>query len=98
MAAFNEEILPLQTKTFNASTDMGNVSYLVPSFHGAISIKTSEGVVIHSREFASAAGTDEAHVAAVTCAKGMAMLAIRVLLDNAVQSGAMVDFGKYEDL
>ena len=75
-----------------ASTDMGNVSYLVPSFHGAFLIPATPDVTAHNPRFAACAGTDEAHVSALSCAKGMAMLAIRVLTEDSVADGAKKDF------
>ena len=75
-----------------ASTDMGNVSYLVPSFHGAFLIPATPDVTAHNPRFAACAGTDEAHVSALSCAKGMAMLAIRVLTEDSGADGAGKDF------
>ncbi|KAF6824584.1 aminoacylase 1-like 2 [Colletotrichum plurivorum] len=92
MAAIGETIQLHQAKPFNASTDMGNVSHLVPSFHGAFVIPTSPDVAGHNPKFAAAAGADEAHDAAIKCAKGMAMLAVRVLVDEALAAGARRDF------
>ncbi|KAF4835456.1 Peptidase M20 domain-containing protein 2 [Colletotrichum siamense] len=92
MAAIGETIKLHQAEPFNASTDMGNVSHLVPSFHGAFVIPTSPDVAGHNPKFAAAAATDEAHAAAIKCAKGMAMLAIRVLTDDAIAQGAKADF------
>lgn len=77
-----------------ASTDMGNVSHLVPSFHGAFPIPTTPDVAAHNPKFAACAGTDEAHGSALNCAKGMAMLAIRVLTEDDVADGARRDFEK----
>lgn len=34
MACFGNNVFPKQRMGFPASTDMGNVSYHVPSFHG----------------------------------------------------------------
>ncbi|KAK1991225.1 metal-dependent amidase/aminoacylase/carboxypeptidase [Colletotrichum falcatum] len=92
MAAIGEAIQVHQAKPFNASTDMGNVSHLVPSFHGAFVIPTSPDVAGHNPKFAAAAVTDEAHAAAIKCAKGMAMLAVRVLADSAIAQKARRDF------
>ena len=75
-----------------ASTDMGNVSHLVPSFHGGFPIPTTPDVTPHNPNFAACAGTDEAHISALNCAKGMAMLAIRVLIEDSVADGARRDF------
>lgn len=79
-------------KPVTASTDMGNVSHYVPSFHGAIGIKCSPGVAIHSPQFTAAAGTREAHAAALYAGKGMAMMAIRLLLDTVLADNARADF------
>ncbi|KAG7047239.1 metal-dependent amidase/aminoacylase/carboxypeptidase [Colletotrichum scovillei] len=97
MAAIGQTIQLHQAKPFNASTDMGNVSYHVPSFHGAFVIPTSPDVAGHNPKFAAAAATDEAHKAALTCAKGMAMLAVRVLVDDDIASRARADFGSPDE-
>ncbi|EFY84676.1 hypothetical protein J3459_017454 [Metarhizium acridum] len=94
MAAFGENILLKMDRALNASTDMGNVSHLVPSFHGGIGIPAEPGVAMHNPRFAAAAGTDEAHGAAIQAAKGMAMLGLRVLLDRKVAAQARLDFEK----
>ena len=77
-----------------ASTDMGNVSHVVPSFHGAFPIPTTPDVSPHNPKFAACAGTEEAHVSALNCAKGMAMMAIRVLTDDGLADNARKDFEK----
>ncbi|UQC73364.1 metal-dependent amidase/aminoacylase/carboxypeptidase [Colletotrichum lupini] len=97
MAAIGQTIQLHQAKPFNASTDMGNVSYHVPSFHGAFVIPTSPDVAGHNPKFAAAAATDEAHKAALMCAKGMAMLAVRVLVDDDIASQARADFGSPDE-
>lgn len=81
----------------NASTDMGNVSHIVPSFHGGFVIPTTPDVAGHNPKFTAAAGTDEAHNAALTCAKGMAMLALRVLADGEFVEAAWTDFRKDDE-
>ena len=82
----------------NASTDMGNVSHTVPSFHGAFVIPTEPGVAGHHPKFAAAAGTDEGHKAALKCAKGMAMLALEVLVDDDMAIRVKADFEKRDDI
>lgn len=76
----------------NASTDMGNVSHIIPSFHGAFVIPARKDVSAHNPAFAACAGTDGGHKSALTCAKGMAMLALRVLIDEDVAKRAKEDF------
>lgn len=92
MAQIGEKVQLRQEKPYTASTDMGNVSYTVPSFHGAFGVPTAPDVAIHSPQFAAAAATDEGHAAAIKCAKGMAMLALRVLVDGGVADAARRDF------
>lgn len=68
------------------------MSYTVPSFHGGFAIPAPSGVTGHHPSFAEAAGTDGAHVSAIKCSKGMAMLGWRVLTDPSVATGARRDF------
>jgi amidohydrolase len=59
------------------STDMGNVSYIVPSIHPMYKIGTTAS--IHSREFAKATNTALAHERTLTASKAIAGCAIDVL-------------------
>jgi metal-dependent amidase/aminoacylase/carboxypeptidase family protein len=92
MALLGSRVQVQQERPMNASTDMGNVSHIIPSFHGAFVIPTGPDVAIHNPKFAAAAGTDEGHEAALMCAKGMAMLTVRVLLDDEIAREARKDF------
>ncbi|UNI13697.1 hypothetical protein JDV02_000418 [Purpureocillium takamizusanense] len=98
MAHIGEKVLVHQEHPLTASTDMGNVSQIVPSFHGAFAVPTAPNVAIHSPQFTAAAATDEAHAAAIRAGKGMAMLALRVLLDGSLADAARRDFEKSEEL
>ncbi len=92
MADLDEKIIFKEEIPATASTDMGNVSYAVPSFHGGFGIPTPADVTGHHPSFAAAAGTDAAHDSAVRCAKGMAVLGWRVLTDSKLAEEARVDF------
>lgn len=83
---------------FEVSTDMGNVSYVVPSFHGAFPIATAPDVSAHNPKFAEYAGTDAAHNAAIISAGGMAMLAVRLLVNDEIYEGARKDFLELQPL
>ena len=61
----------------SASTDMANVSHIVPSIHPCYAIGSGE--VNHTREFTAVANTPEAHTATLTAAKAMAYTCIDVL-------------------
>lgn len=66
-----------------ASTDMGNVCYEAPGFHCAFSVGPDvQGASPHSPEFAAAAGTRHAFLNSLDCAKGMALTALDILLND----------------
>lgn len=92
MAQIGEKVLMTPTEPFIASTDMGNVSQEVPSIHASFAIPTESPVALHSREFAAAAKTTGGHEAAIKSAKGMATLAIRVLVDDDFASSIQKEF------
>jgi metal-dependent amidase/aminoacylase/carboxypeptidase family protein len=60
------------------STDMGNVSQVVPSIHPTIAIASPE-VFIHTQEFASAATSETGHEGLMDAAKAMAMTVADIL-------------------
>jgi amidohydrolase len=60
------------------STDMGNVSQVVPSIHPAIAIAPRE-VLIHTPEFAAAAASEAGHSGLLDAAKAMAMTVADIL-------------------
>ncbi|XP_067123762.1 xaa-Arg dipeptidase-like [Centruroides vittatus] len=63
----------------NGSTDMGNVSQVVPSIHPMFSIgEASE----HTVEFTNLAGTKEAHLTTLQVAKAMAFTCIDIFKDK----------------
>jgi amidohydrolase len=54
------------------STDMGNVSQIIPSIHPTVQI-VSPGIAVHSREFAAAAISEDGNKGLLDAAKAMAM-------------------------
>ncbi|MCG0276514.1 MAG: M20 family metallopeptidase [Thermosediminibacteraceae bacterium] len=60
------------------STDMGNVSQVVPSIHPHIAI-ADKGVSPHSIEFCEAAGSERGKEAALLSAKALAMTAVDII-------------------
>lgn len=69
------------------STDMGDVTYECPGFHGAFGIVTEGGEGNHTLAFAKAAGNDESYRRAVECGKGMALVGWKVLMDDGFAEG-----------
>ncbi|CAK39975.1 hypothetical protein M747DRAFT_285208 [Aspergillus niger ATCC 13496] len=73
----------LQKKDIGAfSTDMGNISYAVPSFHGHYFIPTPPGTAMHTEAFRDSAKTEEAHNITMSVGKGMAVAGLKVLTDE----------------
>jgi len=81
-----------KTEPGPGSTDQGNVSYIVPTFHGGFAIPCPPGAYNHTAGFTACAGTDEAHDLAVVTSKGMAITGWKVLSDDAVVKKIWEDF------
>jgi hypothetical protein len=78
--------------TGGGSTDMGNISYLVPSIHPMMQVAPS-GVSLHSAAFADYTKGEEASRAIVEGAKIMAMTAIDMWLSADLQREVKAAFG-----
>ncbi|MGD0612309.1 MAG: M20 family metallopeptidase [Anaerolineales bacterium] len=74
------------------STDMGNVSHVVPAVHLLIDITGSEPLGLHTREFAQAAAQPLADTALVRAGKGLALAGYDVLVDPAFLAAAKSEF------
>ena len=64
----------------SASTDMGNVSHVVPSIHGMIRV-ARKGIPLHTPDFARAARSEQADRALIVGAKVLALTALDALTD-----------------
>ncbi|KAL5047730.1 hypothetical protein BDW71DRAFT_178960 [Aspergillus fruticulosus] len=74
----------------SASTDMGNVSYAVPGFHGIFFIPAKSGN--HTPQFTEGAGALDAYKRAIDSAAGMAVTACHFLEDDAFARQVDEDF------
>jgi amidohydrolase len=79
----NLESLGRQVEAFDphfglGSTDMGNVSQVVPSIHATIAIAPTDAL-IHTPEFAAAAASQAGHKGLLDAAKAMAMTVADIL-------------------
>lgn len=77
-----------------ASTDMGNVSHVVPSIHPMYSIGTT--APNHSHSFTTAAATELANEKTLIASKALAMTAIDVLCDPNLIGKVRDDFKNNE--
>lgn len=74
------------------STDMGDVSHVVPSIHPMLGIVDQGTTTIHQREFAVAAASDRGIDTAILAAKAMARTAVELLADASFRDRARAEF------
>ncbi|RAQ69969.1 hypothetical protein AFCA_012276 [Aspergillus flavus] len=74
------------------STDMGNVTYVCPGFHGGFAVPADPGAFNHTPSFTKAAGTSKAYELAINTAKGMAVVGWNVLSDDSLAERVRIDF------
>jgi len=72
------------------STDMGNVSQMVPAIHPNFSV--GQPVLTHSPEFTAAAVTDAAHEGMLRAAEALAMTGVDVALEPGLFDAIKADF------
>jgi amidohydrolase len=80
-------------KAIVGSTDMGNVSYLVPSIHPMIQVAPA-GVAIHTLDFARWAASPEGDRAVIDGAKAMAMTVIDLWCSPGLMDSVQTSFAQ----
>lgn len=73
------------------STDMGNVSHLVPAIHPTVAIAPPD-VPIHTEEFREFARSESGHRGLMDAAKALAMTAVDLLADPSLLESAWQEF------
>ena len=73
------------------STDMGNVSYLMPSIHPMVKV-APDGVAIHTEDFAHYAGSESGDEGVVVGAKAMAMTVADLWTKAELRAAAAAEF------
>ncbi len=63
------------------STDMGNVSQVIPAIHPSVAV-SSPDILLHSSEFAVAAASESGHKGLLDAAKALAMTIVDLLSDS----------------
>jgi len=79
------------------STDMGDVSHVVPAIHPLLGIVDQGTTTIHQRDFAAAAASDRGVDTAVLAAKAMARTAMEILVDGALRERVRAEFAASRD-
>lgn len=78
MRSLGRDILLVDPDTFFGSTDMGNVSQVVPGIHPFVAIADKD-VLIHSAKFAEAAASASGEAGLIDAAKAMAMTVVDLI-------------------
>ena len=91
MRGLGQTVQPTQDDERMGSTDMGNVSQIMPAIHPYIGV-AHEGTPGHSTAFRDNAGTPGAHASALFAAKAMAQVTIDVLTDPSLLERARGEF------
>ena len=81
-----------QKSIVDGSTDMGNVSMIVPGLHPLFCIDSS--VPYHSHPFREASCTQHAHDQTILAAKALCFTAIEVLSDSSLLTQVKEEFDK----
>ncbi|KAJ5657297.1 uncharacterized protein N7484_000946 [Penicillium longicatenatum] len=74
MDSYNRNVMKRDDKVLTASSDIGNVSYVVPTLHTMFGIPTEGNSFPHHPTFTAAAGTDAAHAEAIIVGKSLALI------------------------
>ena len=90
LEGLGRKVEPYQGRNFG-STDMGNVSYMVPGIHPIIGV-APRGVPIHTEEFETHAGSEVGHSAMADGATAMAWTVIDLLSEPSNLAQAREEF------
>jgi metal-dependent amidase/aminoacylase/carboxypeptidase family protein len=93
MQSLRGSIEPLDAVGRLGSTDMGNVSQVIPSIHPTVAI-VRPGISLHTGEFATAAVSDTGHQALIDGAIAMAMTAADLLCNSDVLKSVKEEFNQ----
>jgi amidohydrolase len=74
------------------STDMGDVSHIVPSIHPWLAIVKEGEALCHEHRFAEAAGTEDAGRTAVVAAKAIARTAIELIAEAELRAAVSAEW------
>ncbi|MDP6501514.1 MAG: M20 family metallopeptidase [Dehalococcoidales bacterium] len=91
MKTLGRDISVIGSDTFSGSTDMGNVSHVVPGIHAFVAIAGKE-ILLHSGEFAAAAVSDRGVEGMLDAAKALAMTVVDLVADPDMLASVREEF------
>ena len=92
LSAFGRAAKETDPTAGTGSTDMGDVSHVVPSIHPMLAIVDEGTTTIHQRAFEAAAASDRAMDTLMVAAKAMARTAIEIVADGDLRERVRSEF------
>ena len=89
--ALGRKVVDQESRRSMGSTDMGNVSHIVPAIHPSIAIAPAD-IPVHTVEFRELAASDLGHQGLLDSAKALAMTGIDVLTDRGLRRRMEAEF------
>ncbi len=93
-AALGRHVKETDPSAGTGSTDMGDVSHVVPSIHPMLGIVDQGTTTIHQRDFAVAAASDRGVATAIIAAKAMARTMIELIVDQGLREHVAAEFAE----
>ncbi len=91
LESLGREVMEADTGRSMGSTDVGNVSAIVPTIHPTMAIAPPD-IPIHTPEFRDVAASEAGHQGLIDAAKAMAMTAVDVLTDADLRQRMQEEF------
>ncbi len=92
--ALGRKVVGQESPRSMGSTDMGNVSTIVPAIHPSLAIAPMH-VPVHTVDFREIAASEAGHQGLLDSAKALAMTAVDVLLDGELRKRMREEFEKH---
>lgn len=92
LASFGRRARETDPRVGAGSTDMGDVSHVVPSIHPYLAIVDEDEALCHQHAFADAAASDRAMTTAIEAAKALARTAVQLLVDDELRAAARAEW------
>jgi len=86
LSALGRDVAETDPRVGAGSTDMGDVSHVVPSIHPYLAIVDENVALCHQHAFAHAAASDRGFTTALEAAKAMARTAVELLVDDELRA------------
>ncbi len=96
LKSLGRKIEPFEPRFGFGSTDMGNVSQVIPAIHPSVAI-ASPGISLHSTDFALAAASEAGHKGLLDAAKVLAMTVVDLLSEPETLAKVKDEFSHSHD-